>query len=334
METRKGIEQEVEAVYRDFMETYYIHHNIEKSINFLHPQFNAIGTGEDEEVENIEKARELFSRDFNQAPNPVYIHYHFIKCIPISDNVCTVLSSYKLNTVINNLPLELNNIRSTMIFTKYREKWKIFHSHISIPFVMQKKGESFPLEALKRRSKILRSITKEKMLEIGKIMQELERVATTDKITNIYNRAKFEHILHYETKRAKRYDNPLSLIMFDIDNFKEINDTLGHIVGDNILYNLASFVKTLIRESDIFARWGGDEFVILSPSTDLKGAEKLGQKIRKRVSEYDFGIGRPVTISLGITQYRYQEDEISLIEKIDKLLYMAKQGGRNTIKVG
>ncbi len=334
MMPKEEVGKEVEGVYRDFMETYYIHHDIEKSLEFLHPAFNAIGTGEDEKVDGIEKAQELFLRDFNQAPNPIYVHYYFIKSIPLSDKVCTVLSSYKLNTIINNLPLELDNIRSTMIFTKENGTWKIFHSHISFPFVMQKRGESFPLEALKHRSKILHSISKEKIFEIGKLMQELEKVATTDKLTNIYNRVKFENILHYEIKRTKRYDNPLSLIMFDIDNFKKINDTLGHIVGDNILYNLATLIKTLIRESDILARWGGDEFVILSPSTDVKGAEKLGEKIRKRVSKYNFGIDRAVTISLGITQYRAGEDEVSFIKRIDKLLYMAKQNGKNTIIVG
>ncbi len=327
------IERKIENIYRSFMEAYYLRHDLEGSLSFLHPQFSAIGTGKDERVEGIEEAKRLFMRDFKQAPNPVYVHYHFIKPILLSKDTCMVISSYRLNTTIEGIPLDLNSIRSSMVFTKYENTWKIIHSHISFPFIMQKEGESFPLFALKQKNRLLQVIIKEKIEEIGNLMEELERLASFDRITEIYNRNKFEDILTYELKKAERYGYSLSILMIDIDHFKEINDTLGHLTGDKILRSIAKLILSMVRKTDVFARWGGDEFVILSPSTDLPGAKTLGEKIRKRVEEYDFGIGKTVTISIGITNKKEDDDIISLIQRVDKLLYKAKNSGRNTIKV-
>ncbi len=328
------VEKEVLATYKDFMNTYFIKHDLEKSLSFLAPNAILIGTGKDEIIKGKKEAEEAFLRDFTQAPNPIYIDYYFIEPQILFDNSCIIFSSYKLNTYIDDLPLELNPLRSTIIFKKIDNNWKIVHSHISLPFSLQKDGESFPLEALRERNRLLQHIIGEKNQEIGKLMRELEKLATIDKLTNIYNRSKFEDFLIYEIERANRYNTPFSLLMFDIDNFKEINDTLGHIVGDDVLCSLAAFTKKLIRKTDIFARWGGDEFIILLPNTKLKEAKECGEKIKREIKSHDFDTGNPLTISIGITEYKNNEDVVSLIKRVDRLLYAAKKSGKDTIITG
>ncbi len=329
---RKKMEREIEKIYRDFMESYYLNHDLEKSLTFLDKGFTAIGTGKDERAEGLEEARKFFERDFTQGPNPIQVHYYSIKPFLLSENICILLSCYKLTTTIEGLPLELDHVRSTMVFSKKEDGWKIIHSHISLPFMMQKEGESFPLEALRYRNKLLQNIITKKKEELGRLMEELEKLATFDKITGIYNRSKLEEILSYEIERAKRYNHPLSLIMLDIDHFKEVNDTYGHLVGDDVLRDIATFVSRIIRKTDIFARWGGDEFVILCPSTDLSGACTLGEKIRRETEDHNFNIKKSITVSMGITQLRPEDDAVSFIQRADKLLYKAKNEGRNMIK--
>ena len=164
-------------------------------------------------------------------------------------------------------------------------------------------------------------------------IEKFKKLAETDRLTGLYNKGKFNEVLSKEIERAKRYKRYLSLIIFDIDHFKRINDTYGHKVGDEVLKTLSKIIKENIRKTDFAARWGGEEFVILAPETDIEGASKLAEKLRKAVESYTFPTVKNITISLGVAQYNFEEKPEDFVVRADMALYKAKEGGRNRVEV-
>lgn len=158
---------------------------------------------------------------------------------------------------------------------------------------------------------------------------ELERQASHDRLTGLYNRWKFEEALNLETERARRYGTEFSLVMFDIDWFKQVNDTYGHDVGDAVLRKMAAVVGQQIRRTDILARWGGEEFMILLSETGLDHATRLAEATRIRVAQADFTGPGQLTISLGVTEYLRGETISTLLKRVDNAMYQAKQRGRD-----
>ncbi len=172
---------------------------------------------------------------------------------------------------------------------------------------------------------VFRDITQEYMKN-----KRLKDRANYDSLTKIYNRSSFEYYLDQEIKNSYKNDYIFSLIMFDIDHFKKINDTYGHDVGDTILKELTQLVESHIRQSDILARWGGEEFMIISKAK-LEHSETLAEKIRHIVESYNFKeVGR-VTCSFGVTQFHDQDTKESIMKRVDNMLYSAKENGRNTV---
>ncbi|MEA3372436.1 MAG: diguanylate cyclase, partial [Campylobacterota bacterium] len=166
---------------------------------------------------------------------------------------------------------------------------------------------------------------------IHKKSQENYFNATHDILTGIYNRAYFNDELPKMISLAKRYTAPLSLILFDIDHFKQINDMYGHLTGDEVLIHLVSIIRHTQRESDLFVRWGGEEFVIALPNTDQEQACSMAESIRKRVIS---NVPKPLdalTVSFGVTSFRSDDDERELFRRADEALYRAKSEGRDRV---
>ncbi|WP_299238934.1 sensor domain-containing diguanylate cyclase [Sulfurihydrogenibium sp.] len=165
---------------------------------------------------------------------------------------------------------------------------------------------------------------------LNKIYTEnLSHIAIYDKLTQVYNRVLLDSILYKLAKYSKRHKLPISIIMLDIDNFKGINDTYGHLEGDRVLKVVASIIKSSIRESDYIFRYGGEEFLTLLPNTDINGAVVVGEKIRRNIENFDFGLDRKITISCGIKQIENFDNPYLDIEEADKYLYVAKKTGKN-----
>ena len=172
---------------------------------------------------------------------------------------------------------------------------------------------------------------RQKQLEVAN--QELQKLASTDPLTHIYNRRHFFSQSNAEFARAKRYERELSVIMLDIDDFKTVNDRYGHAAGDMALVSLAECCRSVLRESDIIGRLGGEEFAICCPEASLDGAKVIAERIRTRCEsillhyqEHAFCI----TVSLGVTRMSAQDSNLeAVIHRADKLLYRAKQAGRN-----
>ena len=162
--------------------------------------------------------------------------------------------------------------------------------------------------------------------------KELIRLSIIDSLTGAYNRAKFDEELKKWVVLSKRYGTSLSLIILDFDDFKKINDSYGHLVGDNVLIESVRLFKSCIRETDIFARWGGEEFTILLPNTDLSNAANLAERLRSKIADYKFNDAGHVTCSFGVANMDLNDDIESFLQKVDKMLYISKNSGKNQIK--
>lgn len=164
-----------------------------------------------------------------------------------------------------------------------------------------------------------------------KSSKALKILATTDPLTKIANRHKLNMVMEILIHRSQRYALPLSVIFFDIDNFKEINDKLGHETGDEILVELSALVTSTIRSADLLARWGGEEFIIVLPETNHTQAKELAEKLRLIIEKHHFVITAKLTCSFGVTQLHKEDNEASLLKRVDTALYSAKDSGRNRV---
>jgi diguanylate cyclase (GGDEF)-like protein len=188
-------------------------------------------------------------------------------------------------------------------------------------------GASIVSEEEGHYSVVLADITVEE-----KYKKELEHLIITDSLTGIYNRRYFNKILKKEISRAQRYEHDLSLIMFDIDHFKKVNDTYGHNIGDEVLIEYTKLIKTQLRDTDVFCRIGGEEFMIILPHVNLNEAEKIAEKLRVQIQESKKIL--PITMSFGVVQYVLGEDSEHIYKRVDEALYKAKESGRNKVVVG
>jgi len=159
----------------------------------------------------------------------------------------------------------------------------------------------------------------------------ITKVAQKDELTQIYNRTKFNTILSFALRNAEIYDEPFTIILFDIDHFKNVNDKHGHNVGDQVLIQLSSLIKAQLRSQDTFARWGGEEFIILSESSTQNEAHILADRLRKTIEDFPFDVVENVTCSFGISQCEKNDTATSLLKRADDALYQAKKSGRNKV---
>lgn len=168
-------------------------------------------------------------------------------------------------------------------------------------------------------------------LKVGLRAVENRKSYLEDPLTGIFGRRAFDALFERTVARSHRHGTPLSMAMIDIDNFKAINDAHGHHTGDNVIKDTARVLQDQARESDLYFRWGGEEFVWLMPDTDAKGAITSAERFRRCVSEKSFEPAGPVTVSVGIATLRSGDKAIDFSHKADEALYRAKQAGRNQV---
>jgi diguanylate cyclase (GGDEF)-like protein len=159
--------------------------------------------------------------------------------------------------------------------------------------------------------------------------KEIMQVAMYDQLTEIYNRHSFFELAHVEVEKNNRSNQPLAVAIFDIDHFKMVNDRFGHHVGDQVLRELAQIIKASIRSYDIFARLGGEEFILLMPETNQKVALLVMERIRVMVLNHSFQTAEKITISIGLTEKKQNESLDATIVRADTAMYTAKGNGRN-----
>jgi len=176
----------------------------------------------------------------------------------------------------------------------------------------------------------------EELIEYQKSLQQinivLEQKATTDALTGLRNRQFLDRQLSLEISRAERHQTPMAFIIFDIDHFKTINDRFGHLAGDEVLKTLGEIVGKSIRNLDLLARWGGEEFVVLLPGSTLEPAMQAAEKLRRLIAKHPFAIRERITCSFGVSDYREGDTPEKITARADDALYAAKAAGRNVVR--
>lgn len=230
----------------------------------------------------------------------IYVNKHFyiITILPVKNiqkRVVAYILQYKLSPLIDEMYL---NMRYTAIFLTLFTFMLTFITAIFVANFMQAKEAS-----------------------------------VYDLLTGIYNRRQFDIFFEQYISQHHRHNDIMSLIFFDIDHFKRVNDAYGHDVGDDVLKELAKVIKYNIRQSDIFSRWGGEEFMILLPNTSLKEAAILAEKLRQIIAKHKFPLPQQITCSFGVIEIQNDDDMHSALKRVDSLLYQAKESGRNRVCV-
>ncbi len=268
--------------------------------------------------------------------NIYYVNQSAAKSLGYTVKELERLSTYDLHKSDKNFTQE-----------RWQEKWKLLQEKNILQFETQhskKNGDIINVEIVANHVvhndiqylvAFVRDITKrkEKEREILSLNKKLEKFANNDILTGIFNRSKFDDFLKQFLSEHKRYKKAFSFIMYDIDFFKKVNDVYGHKAGDNVLKEFVSITKKLTRESDIFARWGGEEFVILLPHTNLETAISVANKIRKAVEKHHFENIGNLTVSIGVVTVAENDTCESIFIRADKALYEAKNSGRNKVIV-
>lgn len=175
------------------------------------------------------------------------------------------------------------------------------------------------------REEELNNLVKERTLD-------LENISVTDKLTNLFNRRKIDEALAFEIERAQRNNSTFSLILLDIDKFKDVNDIYGHKIGDCVLQEMAKLLTLNVRKIDMLGRWGGEEFIIIDSESYPEKVIEFAEKIRKAIETNVFENVGQVTCSFGVTHYIEGDSESSILIRTDKALYHAKESGRNCVK--
>jgi len=191
---------------------------------------------------------------------------------------------------------------------------------------------NYSLQRARRETQAALIRLEEKDNELKSKNKLLEQLSVTDHLTGLYNRIKLDEVLEHEMAKGRRYQDTFGLLLIDIDWFKQVNDVYGHQAGDHVLIELANILKTYSREVDVVGRWGGEEFLVISPSTDKAGLITLANKLRQTIELFDFSIIKSKTASFGITVYREGDSIQTLISRADKALYTAKENGRNRVE--
>lgn len=196
---------------------------------------------------------------------------------------------------------------------------------------------AFPNNEIGKISEAIEKLTEkalvQKNIELKDTNALLSAISHTDQLTTIANRRKMMEILHTEVSLYQQKRRPFSVLMFDIDHFKRVNDTYGHEVGDQVLLELSEVVKATIRNTDTVGRWGGEEFVIVCPHTDQKMALRIAGKVFSAIRLHRFPKDINVTVSLGLSEFTAKHSLESILVEVDQKMYRAKQSGRNQIQV-
>jgi len=275
---------------------------------------NIMIVSSNEEVKYVNKAGLKFFgfKSFSEFKNT---HKHSIDTLFIEDEGC--INRYSLGKKWLNVIVENSKIKRNRIKVK-------IHSHIDDML------QYFYIKVTKlKKNEYLLAFCNINDIEIEK--DNLLKRADYDPLTKIYNRVKFNDVFPRAIDRAFGFNETFSLILFDIDHFKSINDTLGHNIGDKVLFELARMVNMNIRKTDILARWGGEEFIVLAKYATVSQAKKIAEELRACIASYNFGDSLKITCSFGVTQFKSSDTQIGIFKRVDDALYEAKENGRNRV---
>lgn len=260
-----------------------------------------------------------------------------------AEDALELIESNGINIVITDIQLPgMNGLEFTDIVKKNHEVDVIvitgYSADYSYEEAVEKGASDFIFKPIRFRELLLRlkRVIRERQLsqERTRMLGELKNLAITDGLTKLYNSRQFYDQLELEIDRCLRYRHPLSLLLFDIDHFKEYNDTFGHIEGDKVLIRIGQTTQSCLRTMDSAYRYGGEEFTVILPETGGEEALTVGDRIRRTIESEKFIQNKEiisVTISVGVAQYNHKEKIADFVKRADKAMYKSKQKGRNKV---
>ncbi len=331
MNTFFSAEQEVKAAFLNYIKSYFDQRDLEGTTRLLDEKITGIGTARDELAIGIKECLRLYERDMEQVPGKVEYELSRVHVICPSDDCGVAHALIDIRLVIAKQQVRFNGLRLSTVFHRKNSVWLLMHMHLSLPTTAHGEDESYPVRELEERAEVLQRLVDEKTARLHAALNEIQSLASKDTLTGLCNRLKIDEHLEREINRSHRYLTSLSLILLDVDHFKDVNDTYGHLKGDQVLIALAELMQRRVRKTDILGRWGGEEFLLLCPETGLQDAALLAESLRATVAEHDFGLSGKCTVSLGVTSYAPGDSAESLVGRADKALYAAKYGGRNLV---
>lgn len=294
-----------------------------------------------EATDEIRESEQEFRMLFNSLSNAIFLcsEDNILDCNPRALELFGVTEDSELldKSLLDFSPKvqddELNS--RTFFFEKITNALKEGSANFEFKFRKPGKDEFYAdvtFTAIKIRGRQLLQTVVRDITERKKMLDDLERLATTDTLTNAYNRTKFNELIVMEIERAKRFHHALSMLMFDLDHFKDVNDTYGHTVGDEVLRTTADIVRRHMRRTNHFVRWGGEEFIVIAIEADLDDSVRLAERIRGEIESYKFDTIKTLTLSVGVTQLKANDTVASFIKRVDEALYKAKENGRNRVE--
>jgi len=325
--------EEIRLSFIKYLDTYFFQRDLQSTLDMFSPNITGYGTGVDEIAYDFDGFKKLFERDISEAPNPVRYHINKLHITSPLRDIGIVSCELNIQTQVLGQELKINKLRLSVVFVLTTGRWLIEHMHISLPTQEIQEKESYPIIELEEQNLVLQRLVEEKTGKLNEAIKEISILATTDKLTRIFNRLKIDEHLDNELQRSQRYGNSLSIILFDIDNFKSINDNYGHLTGDQILVEIAEITSDKVRQTEFVGRWGGEEFLVICPETQLDQAVEIAERIRFTIEAYQFkGTGSiSMTASFGVSSYRTDDTRDIIISRTDEALYIAKGNGKNQV---
>ncbi|MCX7882634.1 MAG: diguanylate cyclase [Brevinematales bacterium] len=325
------IREEIKEAFFAYLEVYLHKRDLEGVSHFFSPEFSGVGTGFHEMGFTKKEMIDLYRQDITDVSESISYEIHYLHVQPLSETVGVVVCVLDMRVVILQEYVKLNNFRLSMVWRKENGHWYCDHMHISLPTSVHGDTEAFPVKEIEDRNKVLERLVDERTEALVKANQELSNLVVTDSLTQLANRRHLEEVIVTELKRSERYTRPFSLVLLDIDHFKEVNDTFGHLVGDKVLQEFARILLETKRNTDLCGRWGGEEFLVFCPETEMQGGWVLAERLRQCVEGHPFPLVGYKTASFGVASYRVGDTYETLLARVDRALYRAKERGRNHV---
>ena len=325
------MQEEIRSALIKYLDVYFVERNLTATLELFYPEVMGFGTGVDEIAYTLQDFERLYQRDLSEAPSPIYYQIQRLDVRSPQPGVGHAACELDIRTHILEQQVTFYKLRLSLLYLLVDGRWLITHMHISFPTQAHQADESYPIKELEERNLVLQKLVDQKTKHLSDAIHEISILASTDKLTGLYNRLKIDACLDTELQRSLRYSNALSVILIDIDHFKKVNDLHGHLAGDQILIQVAKLIANRLRKTDLIGRWGGEEFLVICPETSLESAAFLADDVRFMIESTHFeGVGS-ITISLGVSAYKHGDTHDSLLFRVDTALYEAKHRGRNNV---
>ncbi len=327
-----NLQQELYAAAERYLEVYLRARDLPETLRLLTSAMSGFGTAVDEVGFDFATSERLYRRDIEQVPSPIEYTITGKHVAPIDRNAGVVALCLNLQLKIMGQLVKLNGLRLSLVFRQSARGWLVEHQHFSQPTTVHGADEAYPLMEIEERTRVLERLVTERTRALNAANAELERRAVTDPLTGLYNRLKIDELLQHELARVQRYGGALSVVLLDIDHFKAVNDNHGHTAGDRVLAKIGETLLSRTRRTDRVGRWGGEEFLIVCPSSSLEEAVRLAEDLCLTIREQDGPAAARVTASFGLAEYAAGESAEELIHRADLALYDAKRAGRNRVR--